>query len=84
MESVCVLPPEKCFTVRAFLCQIIIIYYKYIVLCDDSIACNSILEFAVMVFEKQEKSQGKVGVMSIFEIEIKVESIIIRGQVSLG
>ena len=51
----------KCFTVRAFLCQIVIIYYKYIVLCDDSIACNSKLEFAVMVLDKQEKSHGKVG-----------------------
>ena len=40
------------------------IYYKYIVLCDDSIAGNSILEFAVMVFEKQVKSHGKVGEMS--------------------
>jgi hypothetical protein len=50
----------KCFTVRAFLCQIvIIIYYKYIVLCDDSIACNSILVFAVIVLEKQEKVTGK-------------------------
>ena len=56
--------PGKCFTVRAFLCQIVIIYYKYIVLCDDSMACNSMLEFAVMVFEKQEKSHVKVGVIT--------------------
>jgi hypothetical protein len=34
------------------------------VLCDDSIACNSILVFAVMVLEKQEKSYGKVGVIT--------------------
>ena len=49
----------KCSTVRAFLCQIAIIYYKYIVLCDDSMAPNSMLEFAVMAFEKEVKSHGK-------------------------
>ena len=54
----------KCFTVWAFLCQIVIIYYKYIVLCYDSMACNSILVFALMVFEKQEKRHGKVGVIT--------------------
>ena len=48
-----------------FLCQIAIIYYKYIVLCYDSIARNSILVFAVMVFEKQVKSHGKVGVITV-------------------
>ena len=54
----------KCSTVRAFLCQIVIIYYKYIVLCYDSIARNSKLGFAVMALDKQGKSHGKVGVIT--------------------
>jgi hypothetical protein len=57
-------PQAKCSTVRAFLCQIAIIYYKYIVLCDDSMARNSMLGFAVIVFEKQEKSHVKVAVIT--------------------
>jgi hypothetical protein len=43
---------------------IILIPSHWLELCDDSIACNSILVFAVMVLDKQAECQGKAGVIT--------------------